>query len=768
MSESIQLIEQIGAKIYERYRPSIGELTRGYHLPDHLPSPDQIPYGWSYWAGSAWCEFPGGDQLHGFTGYMDLETGGLESCDGILCAVGVGTVPAIGQDTIVVYLPSPGEEHEDLYVTNSVIANWNQPFDRQFYRMVGDLTDPNTHIDLMGLNLMTRGRPEKWKSDYYADWYWITSTDNKLKTVAWEMLGIDLDKGTRDRLVAGIEVPITETLEYCYQDARVTSMVGSRVLCEWLAQCPNPISLYGHITRHRFVLPISESWIGYKQRAESWYREQENLLQSKALDSIARFHASDDPWSACFREQYPEVYSKPGVRAIKENRILSDRIRELYPDQPLPLYKKQWEEAGGASVVYALAMQLSWCEDPINNPEVLFPILYDRKSKEWHYTIDGGRRVLENKGDPKKGLATPLCKDYDDEIKSGKLVLADPSVRSVFKNSQRWKSFRSRVLALHPRMTDQGLYLVPNYTPNGTLTGRAVDRVTLLIGSPKEVYGGSEFMSMIEARPGYKIVQADLDSAELVLAGLVGAWFAGVDSELDEPFCKANLLGNKEDGTDTHTLNARACGIDRGIAKNLGYGATYLQGMASRIALLERAGLSRQDATEKARAFTDQFIKGLAGNYFKGVRMLTDHRMPTLLLGKKVPLAYRVSGDEGLTSRANHNIQALGEDMLNVITAIVEDRIGGFDGSLYLILTRHDELVFHCHDSRVEELTESLQYAHYHCRRAILDILGISEDAPAPWMQFQGVDVGNRYRKSPSSRASTCTTIFPEECHEPD
>lgn len=761
MTPSLELIESIGKSLFDRYSPFIGELTRGYHLPDQLPFADQIPYGWSCWDGAYWQSI--GDQLNGFVGYIDLETGGLESCDGILCAVGVGTLPLFCGDIIVVYLPMPGDEYEDLGVINSVIANWNQPFDRQFYRMNDDLTDPNIHLDIMGMDLMVRGKPEKWKQDFYADWHWITHTDSKLKTASWEMLGIDLDKGVRDRLVAGVDVPITETLEYCYQDSRVTSMVGARVICEYLCQCPNPITLYGHITRHRFVLPISESWVGYKSRAETWFQEQEEILASKVKSAFAGFHTEDDPWSRCFREQYPESYSKPGVKAIKENAKLAELILERYPDQPLPLYKKQWDDAGAASAVYALAMQLSWCEDPINAPDQIYPILYDRQGKQWYYMIGKERRVLENKGDPKKGLATPLCKDYDDEIKSGKLVLAAPSVRSVFKNSQRWKSFRSRVSALHPRRTDNGLQLVPNYSPNGTLTGRAVDRVTLLIGSPKQDYGGSEFMSMIEARPGHRIVQADLDSAELVLAGLVGAWFAGVSAELDEPFCKANLLGNKEDGTDTHTLNARACGIDRGIAKNLGYGATYLQGMSSRIALLERAGLSRLDATEKARMFTEQFIKGLAGNYFQGVRLITDHRMPTLLLGKKVPLAYRDSGDEGLTSRANHNIQALGEDMLNVITAIVEDQIGGFDGSLYLVLTRHDELVFHCKEDRVDELTKALQYAHYHCRRAILDILGIHEDAPDPWMHFQGVDVGNRYRKSPSSRASTCTTTFPED-----
>jgi DNA polymerase I-like protein with 3'-5' exonuclease and polymerase domains len=235
---------------------------------------------------------------------------------------------------------------------------------------------------------------------------------------------------------------------------------------------------------------------------------------------------------------------------------------------------------------------------------------------------------------------------------------------------------------------------------------------------------------------------------------------------MQNPFCAANLVGSKEAGTDTHTLNAIACGIDRGIAKNLGYGSTYLQGMKSRIALLERAGLSREVAIEKARVFTESFIEGLAKSYFQGIRLLTENRSSTLLLGKRVPLAYQYSGDEGLTSRVNHNIQALGEDMLNVITAIVESEIGGFSEDCNLILTRHDELVFHCRDHLVDQLSEALQVAHYTTRRAIMDLIGITVDAPDPWMHFQGIDVGNRYRKSPSSRASTVTTTFPEENNE--
>jgi DNA polymerase gamma 1 len=760
MSEHIERIEQIGEEIYRDLEPVIHELTRGYNLPDTLPKPDQIRYGYSYWDGFGWVAL---EQITGFTGYGDLETHGLSSADGVICGVWVGTIPETDHDTIVVYLAE--NPNQDIQIRDSVIANWNQPFDRQFYGADPYLLDRNTHIDLMGLDLLVRGTPEKWSTNSRSEWVEYCTVERSLKEIVRDVLGVDLDKSVRNDIIKGTS-EIGSVLEYCYQDARYTAMIGCTVIPEFLTANPNPITLYGHIRRHQFMLPISEQWIGYYDRVEGWYGEQMRILNDHVIAGLADFAFSGDPWSRCFRSQFPDQYKKPDVKAIRENTQLRERIEQDYPCEELPLYKKLWDEVGPSSVLYALGLRLSWNPSPLENPDQSYPILYDRSNRIWYYEIGYTRYTLENKGDPRKSLATPLCKDYDPEIESGKLVIASPEIRTVLKDTQRWKMFRARIADLSPRKTDQGLVLVPNYKPSGTLTGRAVDRVTLLIGSPKFRYGGSEFMSMIEAREGYRIVQADLDSAELVLAGLIAAWYDGVPDEMQNPFCAANLVGSKEAGTDTHTLNAIACGIDRGIAKNLGYGSTYLQGMKSRIALLERAGLSREVAIEKARVFTESFIEGLAKSYFQGIRLLTENRSSTLLLGKRVPLAYQYSGDEGLTSRVNHNIQALGEDMLNVITAIVESEIGGFSEDCNLILTRHDELVFHCRDHLVDQLSEALQVAHYTTRRAIMDLIGITVDAPDPWMHFQGIDVGNRYRKSPSSRASTVTTTFPEENNE--
>jgi DNA polymerase gamma 1 len=421
--------------------------------------------------------------------------------------------------------------------------------------------------------------------------------------------------------------------------------------------------------------------------------------------------------------------------------------------EELILYKFLWEPIKLSSSLFSLLLGLTWDEDG-ENPE---PILYDRADKTWW----AGTRQLINKANPKSALATPICKAYEGEIKSGKISSAFSSeVQPILKRTQRWKAFKSRVESIRPRTDENGkLYWVPTYSPTGTLTHRATDKILLLIGSPKYEVGGSEFMSMIEARDGYRIVQADLDAGELVLAGLIAASYEGVDREIDNEFARANLTGDKANGTDIPSLLATRTGSQRGDVKNLVYGSIYGQGSAGRVEKLLSIGLSMDRALEISELFEKEFIKGLAGTFFLGNKMLTTLNAPTAMLGKKLPLAYLHAGRDGMTSRWNHNVQALGEDWLSAIAAIV-DYIIPNSPDTQLILTRHDELVYHCKEEKVPALVEAMTIAHYVTRVFLCEVFGMKELPPDQWLRFSSIDVNHRYLKSQESNPSTVTTQF--------
>ena len=131
------------------------------------------------------------------------------------------------------------------------------------------------------------------------------------------------------------------------------------------------------------------------------------------------------------------------------------------------------------------------------------PVTYDRTNKRW---LAGGEE-MENLGDKSKALSSPLSKEYlkllDEGLTSNTL---DQEFVQAIKDTIRWGMFRDRVAALEVR---DG-WLTPLYSPTGTLSQRAADKVFLLVGSPKPGQGGTELMSMIEAKPGYVIIQADL------------------------------------------------------------------------------------------------------------------------------------------------------------------------------------------------------------------------------------------------------------------
>lgn len=755
------MLEQVGQAVYEKLLPWVKSLTTEHYYREE----DLLDW-------EAIAEMPGwvivhhdlrmeqADELIGFVGYLDLETTGLLADSHVICAAGVGS---IGQDQVIVIYNGCGKSV--LPIRDCVVANWNQPFDRQFYQMdEAGLIDLNWHIDLMGLQMMVRGKPEGWSiaGNYEKEWVQYIVTDNSLATAA-KRVGIDLDKTVRSQLIAGDEnLTYEQVLRYCYRDAVTTEKVGQVVLREYLALAPNPLSLYGHMLRHRFILPISKKWDGYYDRAEAWYQSEltrlDGLVSQRAIDCCV----ADDVFARCIRENWPEVYriGKGKLAPTIANHPLYPSVADRITGYP---YQFAWKPIKYGSALFSLLLGLSWFEEPDNPEDQGRPILFDRGRKIWYCaaTDDLDELVFVNREDEKKRLASLICKAYEDELDSGKIAATgSEEARKILKNTQRWKMFRKRVADVRIRKSAHGNYLVPCYSPSGTLTGRATDKLTLLIGSPKQEYGGSEFMSMIEARPGYKIVQMDLDAGELVLAGLFSVMANDLRSELDDPLARANLTGSKSKLSDVVSLVSIAMGIDRKYSKGTVYGGIYGQGRKGRIAKLQSFGLSRETAELASDKFQAEFIEGLASGYFWATKMMTELNMPTMLLGRNLPLAYRYAGKDGMTSRWNHNVQSLGEDWLCCLMAFIEYYMGGFDGDCNLILTRHDELVFHVKEDKVKQLAIASQQAHYQIRRELMYQFGVSVDPPRQWMTFQGIEIHSRYKKSYESDPSTCTTQF--------
>lgn len=746
------------------------------HTSQFLSSPDLSPISSPSWVhDGTWHGIQSGDSfevLRGFSGVIDLETTGLNHFARVTGAVAIGYLNGI-HGAWYCSFPDPSL----VRIEDSLILNWNQPFDRKFYA-IRDGKDTNRHIDLMGLALAVRGKPEEWLPKYSdLTWESYTLSGMSLKNAYKEYGFGELDKSTRDDIVAGIATQ-DDIMGYCYEDVRATVQVGRVVLSEYLTMAPNPISLMGHVLRHGFVLPISDKWDGYVERAESWYQSEREYQSCVVSDSLYLSLIPSNPQHKSIHDNYPEKFQpryfvgwintlmgfkQTGRKGEKKTKPgVGNSARSLL----LPLWglmvgavefgvlavflpKYFWECLGKsfsmASPIYGLIIPLEWDGHPV---------LYSRKVREWR--ANGVK--LENFSDAKKSLSTPLCKEYLKKLGSeldGPLL--EPKFVSSMKACIRWQMFRARVSDLEVR---DG-WLIPEYSPTGTLSCRSVDKVFLLFGSPKPEMGGSELMSMIEAKPGYKIIQADLDSAELVLAGIVAAGFGGHTSEDSHPLCKANLSGTKEQGTDVHSLVATETGMPRDKAKNLVYGGFYGQGIEARTEQIRReCKVPRPEAEVLEKKFRTALIEGLASDYFEGLKLMSKHRVNSALLGRGMPLAYLKAGArEGVTSINNHNIQTLGVDWLDSLQALIMVLTSGWERKPDLILTRHDELIYHCPEGLTDQFSEVMQTAHAIIKTAICYQFGILECNPT-WLRFSSVDVGDRYRKTPDSNPSTVTTQF--------
>lgn len=115
--------------------------------------------------------------------------------------------------------------------------------------------------------------------------------------------------------------------------------------------------------------------------------------------------------------------------------------------------------------------------------------------------------------------------------------------------------------------------LIKNYDPikctvrsrtdtNGTVTGRFTSSSINLAQIPAQ----AEFRELFSAPKGWSFVGTDFSGQENV--NLAEMLYPYDNGRLDEIIS----AGDKDKGTDLHSLNAKACGISRGDAKPLWFG----------------------------------------------------------------------------------------------------------------------------------------------------------------------------------------------------
>ncbi|WP_234049834.1 MULTISPECIES: DNA polymerase [unclassified Xanthobacter] len=138
---------------------------------------------------------------------------------------------------------------------------------------------------------------------------------------------------------------------------------------------------------------------------------------------------------------------------------------------------------------------------------------------------------------------------------------------------------------------------------NGAVTGRMTHRLIANVPAERTTYG-HEMRALFRASTGFKLVGCDADALELrCLAGFMARHDGGA-------YIKTVLEGRKEDGTDMHTLNAKALGCDRDTAKTWFYAFIYGAGDA-KLGFTLLGALSKARLVGAGRAARAKFLANL-------------------------------------------------------------------------------------------------------------------------------------------------------------
>lgn len=208
-------------------------------------------------------------------------------------------------------------------------------------------------------------------------------------------------------------------------------------------------------------------------------------------------------------------------------------------------------------------------------------------------------------------VGNPLAKDFlnkfSENVLAGDTENAE-KVLSIARQLSYWRNNRNRIMSqmlvwLDNHKFDNYTYgaIIPQVVVCGTLTRRAMEPTWMTASNAHPERVGSELRAMVQAPPGYNIIGADVDSQELWIASILGDAYQAKEHG-STPFGWMTLSGNKSDGTDMHSVTAKAIGISRDHAKVINYARIYGAGQnfAERLLKQFNPTLSDSDARNKA------------------------------------------------------------------------------------------------------------------------------------------------------------------------
>lgn len=217
---------------------------------------------------------------------------------------------------------------------------------------------------------------------------------------------------------------------------------------------------------------------------------------------------------------------------------------------------------------------------------------------------------LPHKNGAAYNVGNPLSRDFLNKFSENVLAGDTESAEHVLTIARMLSYWRNNRARIYDQMVvwlsgtenhEQYGAILPQVIVSGTLTRRAVESTWMTASNAHPERVGSELRAMVQAPAGYNIVGADVDSQELWIASVIG------DSHKAKthgatPLGWMTLSGTKSNGTDMHSVTAKAVGISRDHAKVLNYARIYGAGQNFAERLLKQFNPSLSDNEARTKA----------------------------------------------------------------------------------------------------------------------------------------------------------------------
>jgi DNA polymerase gamma 1 len=696
----------------------------------------------------------------------------------------------------------------DLGIRDGVFIAHNVAYDRPRTSEAYVLGKTNSWFDTMSAHINVSGLAsgQRWwyiqkqakKSMYKADPIWADkgSMNNLIDCYNFHCrpaIPLELeDKEIRKVFVDSTSMEDfmpqrDELIEYAVNDVKITFELYSILILKYLQNNPSRTTLAGHFGIAGAKLPVVSDWDQWfadceKQWADSIAR-QEELLSKMATDIYEAWNEGEltdedikeDPWLSQLDWEANFKITKAGKPSSKWYGV-PKWVRDVSA-KTLVDGKPAIEGISTKNRISHLLLSLKWDNQPIK----FFT------DKGWCYkNEDSGDYVrIPHKDGEGVNVGGVLTKDYVEDFESGILSSDLPEAKELISlavNVAYWTSVRSRVREQNVEQVsapngEKFSLIAPAAVPHNTSTNRAGENLWLTVPDPKYDKIGSEIKTRVQAPKGYVFVESDFDAQEAVVASIFADSYHKIAGSTQ--FSHSILAGSKDDGSDMHSMTAKAIGISRAVAKGCNYGMLYGCG-AKTLANTIRKGnknipmkeamemgkkLIKIKKGEKASRLSQTLIGGSDSYAYNEMARIANMSCPINPLSEtKMSTAFRPAsvGTDFWTMRNNWCIQSTGSAMLHAFMTAMEWLIGKYELEAEFCMSVHDSILYLCPEDQAEKVATLFQVAHAWCWAWMRYNYSIYE-LPVANAWLSSIEIDKIFRKSADSSTKTVSQQKDEE-----